>query len=1172
MDVHRPLTRSQQPDPAAVLRSPLATAKQRTYPDNDDNESDDEILLSPKTRSKRTASPSPPDIPAIKRLKFDPDVVRDSENTATTLPTHSRNISEPIFIRGSKPGTPNGRARSVPLLVPARTTKSPRRARSRSPSKEREMPATLLSFLPPIQESSMPPPASPPPVIVETPSTPQPSTSSAFDMPLSPLTPLPETPRPPTMSDNSAGMPRTIGWGTDLEEVQRIDGLPATMDAFPPIVQPTQAEPETQVRDTAEPSRPVAKPPAKSLLPRPSMAPPLLKPATKAVPKPVPQPKAGASSLKPPVASSSRPAPPKNAFDTMMNSDRRGSDPEPKGKGKGKATAAAGSSKATTKVMAAKDKGKGKAKAEETAVEAKKPTVRGKMRAREKPKPAPIPMLVRLPDEDDELPHTPDQLGLFLPAPQANSTRSMSPLTDLGAEEEMEPAAVVATVPKDEPPLSPLTEPMDDDIPIPPFDAEPLSPLTEPTDDDVPIPPMDEAPLSPLTEPTDDDAPPFEALAPPPSSSPVQEAEIDLGASAQAADIEMPPSEAAAESSLLPITAIVEEPQTMDAEPAMVEEPQTALKSRPRSRAAAKPRPPPPLPAADRVTRSSALKRKEAEDGPTQRTLLSFGVGPGPAKKQKLDSSQSKIPIPSPSKISSFASPTKASAARAAATKKPVSAAAGPSSSSPTKNRLERASSVFNARPPPSFARTFTEGSSSSQLATALERLRAPPPSRPNTSMGFSRDDSDPTLAESTRSADDRSIGLGRPSGGLQRATTVAVLETHSDDDTTTKPTLTQRPLPSFLTSNKPALQSTAKLMVGNGALLRSGPGFLGAGRGRAAPKVSRNPGLPSVIGSPVKGGGSGMVEEDGDATMLHEEDEAMSEIPFVPVVDAEGVAEHVTSPRSVMFDLESLGIEPLKKGKKKVLPDEWRKNADRRASMAFSDLSKSISLPVSMGPPEVPAERVAMRSSSSSYPSTSTASTSEASGSTAVEGLRRSTRIPKIAPAADTSTEQESTAGPSTSTTPAPVQLTVLKGCVVFVDIISESGDDSLRSYYTETLKTLGARVLGSVGQTLTHIVYKNGLRSTYSKYKALSEPRPFLVGMEWVVKCAETLTRHEEEPYLLDEDDMNTKLKRRKTMMPSGIWDDEPSFEASSTSIVVDDDLPPMERARQRKAAGLL
>nr|GAT57803.1 predicted protein [Mycena chlorophos] len=1004
------------------------------------------------------------------------------------------------------------------------------------------------------------------------------------------------------MSDNGAGMPRTIGWGTDLEEVQRIDGLPATMDAFPPIVQPTQAETETQVRDTAEPSRPVAKPPAKSLLPRPSMAPPLLKPTatTKAAPRPVPQPKAGASSLKPPVASSSRPAPPKNAFDTMMNSDRRGSDPEPKGKGKGKATAVASSSKATTKVMAAKDKGKGKATAEETAVEAKKPTVRGKMRAREKPKPAPIPMLVRLPDEDDELPHTPDQLGLFLPAPQANSTRSMSPLTDLGAEEETKPAAVVATVPKDEPPLSPLTEPTDDDIPIPPFDAEPLSPLTEPTDDDVPIPPIDEAPLSPLTEPTDDDVPPFEALAPPPSSSPAQEAEIDLGASAQAVDIEMPSTEAA--ESNAEEGPIVEEPQPMDTEP---EEPQTVaedphdaslpvtLKSRPRSRAGAKPRAPPPLPAADRVTRSSALKRKEAEDGPTQRTLLSFGVGPAkvdgnPAKKQKLDnsasSSQSKIPIPSPSKISSFASPTKASAARAAATKKPVSAAAGPSSSSPTKNRLERASSVFNARPPPSFSRTFTEGSSSSQLATALERLRAPPPSRPNTSMGFSRDDSDPTLADSTRSADDRSIGLGRPSGGLQRATTVASIPSRESSTssiaeaskpastTTTKPTLTQRPLPSFLTNNKPALQSTAKLMVGNGALLRSGPGFLGAGRGRAAPKVSRNPGLPSVIGSPVKGGGSGMVEEDGDATMLHEEDETTSETPLVPVVDAEGVAERVTSPRSVMFDLESLGIEPLKKGKKKVLPDEWRKNADRRASMAFSDLSKSISLPVTMGPPEVPAERVAMRSSSSSYPSTSTASTSEASGSTAVEGLRRSTRIPKLAPAADTSTEQESAAGPSTSTTPAPVQLTVLKGCVVFVDIISESGDDSLRSYYTETLKTLGARVLGSVGQTLTHIVYKNGLRSTYSKYKALSEPRPFLVGMEWVVKCAETLTRHEEEPYLLDEDDMNTKLKRRKTMMPSGIWDDEPSFEASSTSIVVDDDLPPMERARQRKAAGLL
>jgi hypothetical protein len=162
-----------------------------------------------------------------------------------------------------------------------------------------------------------------------------------------------------------------------------------------------------------------------------------------------------------------------------------------------------------------------------------------------------------------------------------------------------------------------------------------------------------------------------------------------------------------------------------------------------------------------------------------------------------------------------------------------------------------------------------------------------------------------------------------------------------------------------------------------------------------------------------------------------------------------------------VTFDFSSIiQLVASKKGKEKErLPEEWRQNASRRASMAGQDLSKSVSLPPKpvgiMGPPETPLDRVGMRSSSSSYPSSS----SDPSGS-AGEGMRRSTRIAKSA--AETSVGDDDVSTTETQRpAPTPIQpLTILKGCIVFVDIISEVGDDSARSFITDMLKNLGARV----------------------------------------------------------------------------------------------------------------
>ncbi|KAJ7818918.1 hypothetical protein B0H14DRAFT_2837998 [Mycena olivaceomarginata] len=132
-------------------------------------------------------------------------------------------------------------------------------------------------------------------------------------------------------------------------------------------------------------------------------------------------------------------------------------------------------------------------------------------------------------------------------------------------------------------------------------------------------------------------------------------------------------------------------------------------------------------------------------------------------------------------------------------------------------------------------------------------------------------------------------------------------------------------------------------------------------------------------------------------------------------------------------------------------------------------------------------------------------------------------------------------------------IPLSILTGCTVYVDIVSESGD-SAKLLIMDMLKQLGARVLGSVGQTLTHIVYKNGRPGTVAHYQALPEPKPAVVGMEWVVRSAETGAHAVETPYLIHIDDMtNTAVKPSRRMR---MW-----------SVPALKEVPPLEMARLRK-----
>ncbi|KAF9447190.1 hypothetical protein P691DRAFT_671996 [Macrolepiota fuliginosa MF-IS2] len=164
---------------------------------------------------------------------------------------------------------------------------------------------------------------------------------------------------------------------------------------------------------------------------------------------------------------------------------------------------------------------------------------------------------------------------------------------------------------------------------------------------------------------------------------------------------------------------------------------------------------------------------------------------------------------------------------------------------------------------------------------------------------------------------------------------------------------------------------------------------------------------------------------------------------------------------------------------------------------------------------------------------------------------------------------------------------LKILKDCVIFVDVRADDGEEA-GSLFVEMLESLGAKILTRVGQTCTHVIFKNGLMSTTSRYRLLREPKPSVVGIAWVVDCVEQRRRVEEAPYLIDLTEVNVAgtNKRRRSMLPklmseafteptpTEIDPDEAGGEAdvsmdgSQSSITLDDDLTPLERARRRRS----
>jgi hypothetical protein len=222
-------------------------------------------------------------------------------------------------------------------------------------------------------------------------------------------------------------------------------------------------------------------------------------------------------------------------------------------------------------------------------------------------------------------------------------------------------------------------------------------------------------------------------------------------------------------------------------------------------------------------------------------------------------------------------------------------------------------------------------------------------------------------------------------------------------------------------------------------------------GRGRAVPKVSRRPGLPSVMASPVKGG-----ETEIPASM---EDEMESCRETDVVMEGVSTFETVGSGDDIIA-----GNGKGKEKEKDVGVDAWKKNASRRASLASQALSQSLSeLPPpttkprlgSMGPPAIPikqggATSAAVSASGRALRSSARIAVAKASSGNATAALEKDNDV----------TRGESSSGKNAKQKAAGAgSLGVMKDCTVFVDVRTDDGDNA-GGLFVQMLRDMGARV----------------------------------------------------------------------------------------------------------------
>ena len=463
--------------------------------------------------------------------------------------------------------------------------------------------------------------------------------------------------------------------------------------------------------------------------------------------------------------------------------------------------------------------------------------------------------------------------------------------------------------------------------------------------------------------------------------------------------------------------------------------------------------------------------------------------------------------------ISSFARPTESSAAKAS----PVKPRPPPTTSRFASRSMSKPPESTRSRPPNSGHRYGSSISSLSNLSMALEKLNAPAPSRPNTHLGFNRDqDRDADANDSSMDIDSEppSIMTSNPPstapnsayGGskvpsYRRAATVGPssisasssasrAEVSQSADKQKQSTLMGPPpvpkgkvIPNGATANGTTLESSkprinlnsgivsgqpkGKFTFGNSTAkqrifgVANLPGFPSRGT-RVVHKASKQTSLPTVEGSPVKG--------RGDDVTMSEADEPVEEDETTMIVEPTQESNPFAPGPSGGSSTQAWTATSSKDAEPGSREQTSHRDESRRASMASRLLAESAAACPQTPPRKVPASegKGKGRAVSSTFPSSSaqdpkTAPVTRGTGVGAhVARPQRSAafRSQSVAPSPK-ETPGSSTSTP-TSANGTPQSVRVLKGCVVFVDVKSEEGLD-VSSLFTEMLQQMGAKVCAS-------------------------------------------------------------------------------------------------------------
>jgi hypothetical protein len=374
-----------------------------------------------------------------------------------------------------------------------------------------------------------------------------------------------------------------------------------------------------------------------------------------------------------------------------------------------------------------------------------------------------------------------------------------------------------------------------------------------------------------------------------------------------------------------------------------------------------------------------------------------------------------------------------------------------------------------------------------SNLSLALEKLKAPPPSRPATTLGFTRhmDSATDAIGVSKtipKAKDDSAIclGNGSPSSSktgavpLKRAVTlgsVASLQPNGRaPGSTTTTTLTTRP-----STVPPAAGSVAKISLNSGIVVGKSSfskprGFVygGVGKRRAFEKVSKKSSLPVVEASPVKGSESsravdGNPDELPLPSMNHmlptastslEKDISRAAVPAVlvgvePMNLQESFIGHVDIPKA-----DGKVDDNLPDAGETDLPDVW-KDASRRASLASQFLQQTLAVLPSTPTPGSSKSTAVVRPPSSSQGTRS----GLRSGSSLDDASSRSApRAASNGPDVRAHASHSGTTAVASSATKLS-SLKVLKSCTIFVDVRTDDGDDA-GGLFVDMLRGLGAKV----------------------------------------------------------------------------------------------------------------